>query len=356
MNEKEQLNQAREQLKQSIKNVFQDLRTYGNAVANRTGAIYAEKKDDLVSRMEFARLEREMERDIKARTREHKSGMKEALRENDRLQRQERRLRFKEGVKQKTSSVFGKLGQVKNDMLAKLNPSNIDVKLRDFYEKAQIKGLEIANKGKEVYNNTAQKIDNITTQQIAKYYEYQAAKEAERIEKENDRLQRQERRLRYKEGIKQKTSSVFGKLGQVKNDMLAKLNPSNIDVKLRNFYEKAQIKGLEIANKGKEVYNNTAQKIDNFTTQQIANYYERKEARIEAKEFKEAARRAEKEEIERIKERVRERKEAMKEALRTQEREMYENKHLENQARKQELMDSLFGSSEIQEERVSYAR
>ena len=46
----------------------------------------------------------------------------------------------------------------------------------------------------------------------------------------------------------------------------------------------------------------------------------------------------------------------MKEALRTQEREMYENNHLENQARKQELMDSLFGSSEIQEERVSYAR
>ena len=253
MNERDQLNQAKEQLKQSISNVFQDLRTYGNAVAKNTGAIYAEKKDDLVSRMEFARLEREMERDIKARTREHKSGMKEALRENDRLQRQERRLRFKEGVKQKTSSVFGKLGQVKNDMLAKLNPSNIDVKLRDFYEKAQIKGLEIANKGKEVYNNTAQKIDN-------------------------------------------------------------------------------------------------------FTTQQIANYYERKEARIEAKEFKEAARRAEKEEIERIKERVRERKAAMKEALRTQEREMYENKHLENQARKQELMDSLFGSSEIQEERVSYAR
>ena len=253
MTEKEQLDQAKEQLKQSINNVFQDLRNYGKAVAQNTGAIYAEKKDDLLSRIEMAKLEREMERDIKARTREHKSGMKEALREQDRLQRQERMLQFKQGVKQKTSS-------------------------------------------------------------------------------------------------------IFGKIGQVKNDMLAKLSFSNMDMKLRNFYEQAQIAGLTAANKGKEMYNTAKERVSDFTTEQIAKYYEHKEAKADAKAFKEAARQAEKEEIERVKARVRERKSAMKEALNAHEREMYETKHLENEAKKQELMNSLFGTNDNYEEEVSYAR
>ena len=253
MNEREQLEQAKEQLKQSVSTALQALKNYGKAVANNTGAIYTEKKEDLLSRMEMAKLEKEMERDIKARTREHKSGMKEVL-------------------------------------------------------------------------------------------------------KEQDRLQRQERMLQFKQGVKQKTSSIFGKLGQVKNDMLAKLSFSNMDVKLRNFYERAQIAGLTAANKGKEMYNAASKKVSDFTTEQIAKYYEHKETKADAKAFKEAARQAEKEEIERIKARVRERKSAMKEALNTHEREIYETKHLENEARKQELMVSLFGTNDSYEEEVSYAR
>ena len=50
-----------------------------------------------------------------------------------------------------------------------------------------------------------------------------------------------------------------------------------------------------------------------------------------------------------------ERKDAMKAALNADEREMYERKHLENQARKQELMESLYGTP-LEEETVVYAR
>ena len=389
MDERQQLIESQEQLKQSLNNVFKDLKAYGKAVAKHTGAIYVEKKDDLLSRIEFAKLEREMEADIKTRTREHKSAMKELFKEQDRFNRELRILQFKQDTKQKISSTFGKLGQIKNDILVKLSPNNIDVKLRDFYEKAEIAGLTVANKGKQLYDNASQKVSDFTTDQIAKYYERKLVQEEARAEreleaqfneklreqekqlneetkehksameelfKEQDRFNRELRILQFKQDTKQKISSTFGKLGQIKNDILVKLSPNNIDVKLRDFYEKAEIAGLTVANKGKQLYDNASQKVSDFTTDQIAKYYERKEEKADIKAFKEAQRQAEKLEIEMAKTRMRERKSAMKEAINTQEREMYETRHLENEARKQELMNSLFGANNNYEEEVRYAR
>jgi len=525
MNERQQLIQSQEQLKQSLNNVYKDLKAYGKAVAKHTGAIYVEKKDDLLSGIEFAKLEREMEADIKSRTKEHKSAMKELFKEQERFEREFRVLQFKQDTKQKISSIYGKLGQIKNDILVKLSPNNIDVKLRNFYEQAEIAGLTVANKGKQLYDNASQKVSDFTTDQIAKYYEHKLIqeearaereleaqfneklreeerqlkeetkerksamkelfKEQERFERElrvlqfkqdtkqkisstfgklgqikndilvklspnnidvklrnfyeqaeiagltvankgkqlydnasqkvsdfttdqiakyyehkliqeearaereleaqfNEKLREEERQLKeetkerksamkelfkeqerferelrvlqFKQDTKQKISSTFGKLGQIKNDILVKLSPNNIDVKLRDFYEQAEIAGLTVANKGKQLYDNASQKVSDFTTDQIAKYYERKEEKTDIKAFKEAQRQAEKLEIEMTKTRIRERKSAMKEAINSQEREMYEARHLENETKKQELMNSLFGTNDNYEEKVSYAR
>ena len=241
MDERQQLIQSQEQLKQSLNNVFRDLKAYGKAVAKHTGAIYAEKKDDLLSKIEFAKLEREMESDINARTKEYKAAMKELLKKQDRIKREQRVLQIKQEAKQKISSTFGKLGRIKNDVLAKLSLNNIDVKLRNFYEQTEIAGLTIANKGKTLYDNVNKKVDDFTRDQIAKYYEYKA--------------------------------------------------------------EKADIKA-----------------------------------------FKEAKRLTEKLEIEKTNTRIKERKSAMNEVLNAQEREMYEVQHLKNVAKKQELIDSLVSS------------
>ena len=46
----------------------------------------------------------------------------------------------------------------------------------------------------------------------------------------------------------------------------------------------------------------------------------------------------------------------MKVALNAAEREMYETRHLENEARKQELMESLYGTTNTEEQTVAYAR
>ena len=66
------------------------------------------------------------------------------------------------------------------------------------------------------------------------------------------------------------------------------------------------------------------------------------------KEFREAAKLAEKQELIKQKARIKERKSAMKEALNAQEREIYEQRHLENQAKKEELMASVFGSNGLE--------
>ena len=377
MDERQQLIQSQEQLKQSLNNVFRDLKAYGKAVAKHTGAIYAEKKDDLLSKIEFAKLEREMESDINARTKEYKAAMKELLKKQDRIKREQRVLQIKQEAKQKISSTFGKLGRIKNDVLAKLSLNNIDVKLRNFYEQTEIAGLTIANKGKTLYDNVNKKVDDFTRDQIAKYYEHKLVQEEARAEREfqervqeelkeqerklrektqehreameelfeeQDRIEREQRVLQVKQEAKQKISSTFGKLGQIKNDVLAKLSLNNIDLKLRNFYEQTEIAGLTIANKGKTLYDNVNKKVDDFTRDQIAKYYEYKAEKADIKAFKEAKRLTEKLEIEKTNTRIKERKSAMNEVLNAQEREMYEVQHLKNVAKKQELIDSLVSS------------
>ena len=53
------------------------------------------------------------------------------------------------------------------------------------------------------------------------------------------------------------------------------------------------------------------------------------------------------------KERIKERKSAMKAALNSQEREMYEQKHIENMARREELITSIFGGNTFDEPAVA---
>ena len=325
MNEREALNQSKEQLKESFGELTGNLKEYGKAFANH----------------------------IKARF-----------------------LNFKENVKQKVTSAKGKLGTLKNDMLQKLNPANLDVRFRDVVEKAEIKGLELSNKGKEAFNIAKDKVTDFAAQQYANYHLSQEEKMNEELEREQlaaEEMQREAeikantkehkegmkealreqarqeietRLLNFKESVKQKVTSAKGKLGTLKNDMLQKLSPENLDVRFRDVVESVEIKGLEFANKGKEAFNTAKDKVTDFAAQQYANYHLRQEEKASAKEFKEAAKLAEMEEIQRVKER----KAAMKEAIYSNEREMYEQKHIDNQQRKEELMNQLFGPAEEMEE------
>ena len=162
--------------------------------------------------------------------------------------------------------------------------------------------------------------------------------------------------LNFKANIAQKVTVAKGKLGNIKNSFLQKLNPTNIDVKFRNIVERVEIKGLELAAKGKDAVMEVKDRVEDFATTQIANYYlareEKKEQKQILKEYKEAAKIAEMEEIQRIKER----KAAMKEPIAAKERETYDQQHLDNEQRKEELMRQLFGEPEVEQElRVSRA-
>jgi len=208
MSEKEQLTQAKQQLSSSIRATWSDLKNYGKAVVNNTGAIITEAREN----HRIRQAERAREAEIRKRTREHKAGMKAALREQDREARRQRMISFKEGVKQKTSTAFGRLGRMKNEFVSKLQT--------------------------------------------------------------------------------------------------------------------------------------TKDKVVDFASTQMANYYLRQEERQEEKAFRQAAKLAERAELEQQKARIRERRSAMITALNAQEREQYEQRHLENVARKEELMTSLFGEKQ----------
>ena len=318
MNEMEQLNQSKEQLKESFGTFTSDLKNYTQA----------------------------------------------------------RFLNFKVNVVQKVSSAKGKLGNLKNSFLEKLNPTNLDVKFRNIVEQAEIKGLELVSSGKEKIQEAKDTVNEFVTDQIANYYINQEQREEQRrivaeerareeaikantrdhkigmreALREQARQEREARFLNFKENITQKVSSAKGKLGNLKNSFLEKLNPTNLDVKFRNIVEQAEIKGLELVSSGKEKVTEVKDKVETFAATQVANYYERKAEKIEAKQFREAARQAELEEIQRMKQQRRERKAAMKEALATQEREMYEQKHLDNEQRKAELMREVFGEPEVEQE------
>jgi len=239
MSEKEQLTQAKQQLSSSIRATWSDLKNYGKAVVNNTGAIITEAREN----HRIRQAERAREAEIRKRTREHKAGMKAALREQDREARRQRMISFKEGIKQKTSTAFGRLGQIKNNLVERIRPTNLDVKFRNMVDQAQIAGLTAVSKGRDF---------------------------------------------------------VVG----------------------------------------------TKDKVVDFASTQMANHYLRQEERQEEKAFRQAAKLAERAELEQQKARIRERRSAMITALNAQEREQYEQRHLENVARKEELMTSLFGEKQ----------
>ena len=252
---------------------------------------------------------------------------------------------FKDGVKHKASSTKAKLGTIKTSALEKLNPHNLDVKFRDLVERVEIKGLEVAHKGKEAVIEAKDKVVDLYATQAANYYLRQEEKEQERLEqerireeelareaeikansqehkigmkealKEQDRKQRETRRLQFKESITQKTNSVKGKLGTIKTSLLEKLNSAKT-------------------------------KVTDFFAEKAAEHYLKQEEKQIEKEFKLAQKEAEREEIEKAKARIRERKKDVAYALNAEEREMYEQRHLDNQAKKEELMRQLFGEKE----------
>ena len=223
----------------------------------------------------------------------------------------------------------------------------MDLKLRDAFERGQIATLSLLSKSKDG-------IVEFTTVQMAKYYNWQQERTTERENelaarqeeiqreteiqertrehkegmkeafREKERQEMEERKLQFKNDVKQKAASMFAKLGNLKNIALEKLGAAK-------------------------------DKISDFSAEQVAKYYNWKEERNEikdAKEFQKYVQQLEKEEIERIKQRTSEHKKGMQEAFSGLEREMYEAKHIENVAKKQELIENLFGSNyEYQEEK-----
>ena len=346
-------------LKQRTTSVFGKLGTIKNALveklknakdkvvdfaSTKVANYYLEKEAKELERQEEAKLREEelaQEREIEARTEEHKIGMKEALMEQERLEREARVIKFRQDAKQMTRSIYAKLGTVKNDVLVKIMPTNLDVKIRNLLEEAQIAGLDALNNGKE-YLET----------KIANYYLDKADKELERQEqqrimeeelarereiaartaehkvgmkeafKAQAKAERQERVFNFKQGVKQKATSAFSRLGTMKNALVEKIR-------------------------------NVKDKVVDFGTTQVANYYLKKEEKEKVKAFREASKLAEKQELMKQKERIKERKSAMKAALNSQEREMYEQKHIENMARREELIASIFGGNTFDEPAVA---
>ena len=497
MDTKEQLEQSREQFKDSVATAFRSFGDYGRAVGAHAGAVIKDKVVDMPARKaaeyyldqeekEAARLEEERIREEEARreeaiaanTREHEIGMREALREHDKQERRARLVAFKDGVIAKVSSARGKLGSLGTSLLEKLRPSNLDVKFRDFVETVEIKGLELASKGKNAVIEARDKIVDFAASKAADYYLEQEEKakakaeedrireeEARREEaieantreheigmrealREHDKQERRARLVAFKDGVIAKVSSARGKLGSLGTSLLEKLRPSNLDVKFRDFVETVEIKGLELASKGKNAVIEARDKIVDFAASKAADYYLeqeekakakaeedrireeearreeaieantreheigmrealrehdkqerrarlvafkagvvektdsfksklgsiksaflgklssakdkvtdffaekaaeyhlRQEERTSAKEFREAARKVEAEEIAKEKERVAARKKDMIAALNADEREGYEQRHIDNVARKEELMKDLFGEPE----------
>ena len=406
MDERQQLDISKEQLKSSMSNAWNDLKNYGKSVVNYASSVNTQRvlnfksgvkqrtsnlksklgqvKNNMLSKLNMSNIDVKLKgiydkfqlaglsivnKGVKGINIVKKQATD--FTHSQVMKYEERKLNFKNNVNQKVTSLKSKLGQVKNDILSKLSISNIDVKLRNMYEQAQLAGLTIVNKGVQVVNTVKEQVTDFAYTQMANHYirqEEENAKiqEREKIVKaemqkeaeinsrteehkqgmkealrEKDRMEIQGRILNFKSGVKQRASSLKSKLGQVKNDILSKLSISNIDVKLRNVYEKAQLAGLSIVNKSVQVVNNIKEQVTDFAYTQMANHYLKQEERRIQKEFALAAKKAEQEEIQKMKEQIKARKNDMIAALNSEERELYEEKHIENQTRKQELLNSL---------------
>ena len=229
MKEKEELQRAREELKNSIKVVSRNLKIFGKAVINEKKAVlknignniintYKQLQSDIYIHKlnkEIAHYQKEREAAIKraesleeanriARNRENTKALEEEARRAKRQEREERKLKFKNGIKQKTNSLKSRIGKVKNSFLKTLTTKNIDMKLREAFDRVEIFGLTAAGAGLAVANKGKDKITDFTSTQIAKLTEYRLKKQEEKQERERQESIRRAESLE-EENIKSRT-------------------------------------------------------------------------------------------------------------------------------------------------------
>ena len=229
MKEKEELQRAREELKNSIKVVSRNLKIFGKAVINEKKAVlknignniintYKQLQSDIYIHKlnkEIAHYQKEREAAIKraealeeanriARNRENTKALEEEARRVKRQERKERKLKFKNGIKQKTNSLKSRIGKVKNSFLKTLTTKNIDMKLREAFDRVEIFGLTAAGAGLAVANKGKDKITDFTSTQIAKLTEYRLKKQEEKQERERQESIRRAESLE-EENIKSRT-------------------------------------------------------------------------------------------------------------------------------------------------------
>lgn len=335
MNEREALIQARENLKASMKVVRRDLKIYNKAVLNRNKAVLKNVGNDIVGlfgrineRANLARLKKQkdkldkdqekLQEEIRKsveliqkqeeaeKIRLDKLAEKQQKKEEKKTERLERRLNFKQGVKQKVSSLSSKFGKVKNSILKGLSTSNIDSKLRAFFDSVELLGMKALNGVMKGAN-----VSNFTSEQLAKYYLNRMNRQEIRSERKREsnieKAERQEmlnemerikaRSLDHKVGMmeafeelekddiqdiiaenvqsimeenskdnsstetksgdkklnlnpkaKQKANTRLSRLGRVNNSVLFNLRLTNIDSKLRNAFDNIQLFGINVAN------------------------------------------------------------------------------------------------------------
>ena len=152
------------------------------------------------------------------------------------------------------------------------------------------------------------------------------------------------RTLKFKDGVKQKASSLKSKLAKVKNSFLKTLTTKNIDLKLRDAFDKVGIFGLSAAGVGLAAINNGKEKVTDLTSTQIAKLTEyriRKQEEKQERDRQSAIKKAEALEEANIRSRTMDHKKGMIEALTAQERTEYDFKHEEKLIKKEQLKQAL---------------
>ena len=376
---------AKEELKNSIKVVSRNLKILGKVYISEKKAVLKRVENNIINtykqlqsaiyiqklNREIAHYQKEREEAIKRAELLEEANRRARNRENTRAleeqQIQERKLKFKNSISQKTNAIKSRIGKVKNTFLKKLSFNNIETKLSDMYRVTGITGL-----GTDFVTTNRLKNDvtNLTSEQIAKLTEYRINKQKEREEKnkqsliakaeaqeeanrrarnrENTRAleeqQIQERKLKFKNGISQKTNSIKSKIGRTKNTFLKTLTTKNIDLKIRDIFDKIEIKGLTAVGTGMIIINEAKNNVLNFTSEQIAKITEyriNKQKEKEEKNRQNAIRNAEIQEERNRRTRNEDHYSGMIEALNTKERDEYDSKHKENMVQKQLLIQAL---------------
>ena len=209
MNEREELQRAREELKSSIKVVQKNLKIFGKAVVSSQKAALRNVGNNIINtykqlqsdiyihklNKEIARYQKEREAAIKraealeeanrmARNRKNTRALEAEARRVKAQEREERELKFKQGIKQKASSLKSRIVKVKNSFLKTLTTKNIDLKLREAFDKVGIFSLSAAGVGLAAINNGKDKITDLTSTQIAKLTEYRIRKQEEKQERD----------------------------------------------------------------------------------------------------------------------------------------------------------------------------